>query len=120
MTLRVLMTSGLAAACLTGLAACQSAPQPATLEPATPEAVEEMKKVLAKALGRGRVELGAGDPARDSVIAVLPPPPTALEGNSPAMPELFDIVLTPEGCFVRRQTTEEMYALPGVACRAVE
>ena len=120
MTLRVLMTSGLAATCLTCLAACQSAPQPARLEPATPEAVEEMKQVLAKALGRGRVELGAGDPARDPVIAVLPPPPTPLEGNSPAMPELFDILVTPEGCFVRRQTTQDMYALPGVACQAVE
>lgn len=120
MTLRTLMISGLTASCLTGLAACQSAPRPATLESATPEAVEEMKKELAKALGRGRVELGAGDPTRDSVIAVLPPPPTPLEGNSPAMPELFDLLVTPEGCFVRRQTTEEMFALPGIACRAVE
>ena len=120
MTIRGLMTSGLAATCLTGLAACQSAPRPATLDSAAPEAVEEMKKVLAKALGRGRIELGAGDPAQDSVIAVLPPPPTALEGNSPAMPELFDLLVTPEGCFVRRQTTEEMFALPGVACRPAD
>lgn len=120
MALRPLMIAGLAASLLAGLAACQSAPRAATLEPATPEAVEALKQVLAEALGRGRVELGAGDPARDSVIAVLPPPPTALEGNSPAMPELFDILVTAEGCFVRRQTTEEMFALPGVACQAVE
>ncbi|MFN7054713.1 hypothetical protein [Hyphomonas sp.] len=116
MILRLLMAVSAAAV----LGACQTAARPATLETEGAEEVETLRRVLAEALGRGRVELGAGDLTRDSVISVLPPPPTPLEGNSPAMPELFDLLLTPEGCFVRRQSTDEMFALPGVSCRAVQ
>jgi hypothetical protein len=113
MILRLLMTISAWAA----LGACQTAPRPATLEASGPEEVEALRRVLAEALGRGRVELGAGDLTGASVISVLPPPPTPLEGNSPAMPELFDLVLTAEGCFVRRRSTGDLFLLPGITCR---
>lgn len=121
MTRRTLPASCLAVLFGVSLGACQtSPPRPATLEAATPEAMDVLKEVLAEALGRGRIELGGGDPATHSVISVLPPPVDVLEGRSTALPELFDLLVTQEGCFVRRQTTGEMYALPGVACRAVD
>ncbi|MBR9834300.1 MAG: hypothetical protein GYB42_03740 [Alphaproteobacteria bacterium] len=114
---------------LTGLAvmtgawvsACQTAgdPVPAVLQAGDEASLVALKARLAEALERSSVELGAGDVTASPVIAVLPPPPGPLEGNSPARPILFDIVTDGVDCFIVRQDTGEQFALEGVTCRTL-
>lgn len=101
---------------LVPLAACQSDPQLATLTDGSPETIEALSLVLASAAGRARVQLGPGDVTKQPTVSVLPPPPGPLEGNSPAMPALFDIVLMDGDCYLRAQDGEEMFLLTGLGC----
>lgn len=109
----------LSVALLTGLAACDTAPRPAVLTDTSPETVAAVKGVLAAALGRAQIELGAGDLTQDPVISVLPPRPGPHEGNSPAVPALFDIVLMNGDCYVQERASGEMFSLTGIECRSV-
>lgn len=114
--------SALLAACAAvTVAACQTPrdPQlrPAVLADATPATLQTLDRVLLKATKEGRGQRGPGDPTRDPVIAVLPPPPGPYEGNSPALPTYFDIVTDGSRCFVRERQTGVAHPLPGVACR---
>lgn len=103
---------------LAGLAACQTAPSPAVLTDASPETMATVTSVLAAAVGRAQIELGAGDPTREAVISVLPRRPGPMEGNSPAVPALFDIVLMDGDCYVQERATGEMFFLTGIECRS--
>ena len=105
---------------LAGVAACQSSPQPATLSDASPETMSAVKGVLAAAVDRAQIELGPGDPATETFISVLPPAPGPLEGNSPAMPTMFDIVVMEGECYVRERQSGDMFLLAGIACTPVE
>jgi len=101
------------------LTACQSEPQLATLTDASPETIEALSSVLATATGRARIQLGPNDVTRDPVVSVLPTPPGPMEGNSTAMPALFDIVLIDGDCYVRAQSDGALYALTGLTCEPV-
>lgn len=101
---------------LAGVGACQSSPQPATLVDASPETLSALTGVLAAAVDRAQVQLGPGDLTKESVISVLPPRPGPLEGNSPAMPTIFDIVLVEGECFVQERQSGERFPLTGIAC----
>lgn len=92
-------------------------PVPAVLQQADETSLRQLESVLADALGRASVELGAGDVTESSVVVVLPPPLGPLEGNSPAAPELFDLVTYNGDCFVVSQDTGEQFELAGLACR---
>ncbi len=104
---------------MAGLAACQSAPQPATLADASPETIAAVTGVLAAAVDRAQIQLGPGDLTKDSVISVLPPRPGPLEGNSPVLPTIFDIVLVDGVCHVQERSSGELYPLTGIACSPV-
>ncbi len=106
-------------AALLPLAACQSEPQLATLTDASPETIGTLSAVLATATGRARVQLGPHDLTRDPVVSVLPPPPGPMEGNSIAMPALFDIVLMDGDCYVRARSDGALHALTGLTCEPV-
>jgi hypothetical protein len=102
------------------LAACQTTEEemtPAVLADASPETMAAVKAALAGHLGQSRIEIGAGDPTRESVIAILPPRPNELEGNSVAMPVMFDILTDGKACFLRTRADSEMILLDGVACQ---
>ena len=114
MKYRILSVSAFA-----GLAACQSSPQPATLTDASPETVAAVTGVLAAAVDRAEIQLGPGDMTTDSVISVLPPRPGPLEGNSPAVPTIFDIVLMDGDCYVQERESGEMFPLTGIGCKSV-
>ncbi|PKP80807.1 MAG: hypothetical protein CVT79_13585 [Alphaproteobacteria bacterium HGW-Alphaproteobacteria-18] len=101
---------------LAGLAACQTAPQPATLADSSPETMAAVTGVLAVAVDRAKIQIGPGDLTRDSFVSVLPPVPGPHEGNSPAMPTVFDIVLMDGDCYVQERVSGEMFLLSGVAC----
>ena len=107
---------------LLSLAACQTmagagaVSERATVnlgEPATRAAVTE---VLARAVGRARIELGPTDGPLTAIITVLPPPPGPYETNSMAMPVRFDIELREEGCVAVRHDTGQAYPLASVQC----
>jgi hypothetical protein len=102
------------------VSACQTtgAPQPATLQEATPEAMATLKSVLAEAMGRTRIDFGPGDLTRQSVVTVLPLPISPHEGNSMAMPTQFDLLVDGGRCFLRRQGGDVLLELRGVPCRA--
>lgn len=103
---------------LLGLAACQTAPQPAVLTDGTSETMAAVTGVLAGAMNRAQVELGPGDLTQASVISVLPPKPGPLEGNSTALPAVFDLVLLDGDCYVQSRQNGELYLLIGVECRS--
>jgi hypothetical protein len=103
---------------LAGLSACQGTPKPAVLTNASPETMEIVTGVLAAAVDRAQIELGAGDLTQDTFVSVLPPPPGPLEGNSPALPAVFDIILMDGDCYVQDRATGTMYPLNGVECRS--
>jgi hypothetical protein len=110
------------------LSACQStgAFRPATLAQDTPEtrlilieAVRGLTKIPAP-------QLGAVDLTTSSEVPILPAAPTALEGNSPAMPEFYAIVSDGTECYIQPRMTPTDAAkiprarLPNIACRAVK
>lgn len=101
------------------LAACQAEPKPAVLEDMSPETMAVVTGVLAGAVGRARIEIGPGDLTADPAISVLPPPAGPLEGNNPALPSLFDIVLMDGDCYVMAREGGEMYLLADVQCRSI-
>jgi hypothetical protein len=94
-----------------------AAKEPATLAHADPATMAELHAVLARAVGRARVELGPGDPTQTSVISVLPRRPSPYEDRSLAMPTTFDLVIEGGRCFVVRRDTGEEFELQGVECR---
>ena len=110
-----------AAAAAAGLSACRTpnapALRPALLADASPATLQTLDRVLFEATRTGPAKRGPGDPTRDSVVTVLPPPPGPYEGNSPAMPRYFDIVTDGSACYLRDRKTGEDHRLPGVACR---
>ncbi|MBY9067859.1 hypothetical protein K1X12_13190 [Hyphomonas sp. WL0036] len=113
--IRIMMMSAMSV-----LGACQGTLRPAVLADKSPETMAEVTGVLAKAVNRAQIQLGASDPTVQSMISVLPPPPGPHESNSPAMPIVFDIVLMGEDCYVRSREGGEMYALSGIACAPAE
>ncbi len=72
--------------------------------------------VLAKAVGRARVELGPQGGGKVAVVTVLPPRPVSPETNSPAMPITFDIRMKGGLCVAVNRETHENYPLTGIAC----
>ena len=119
MTARALITAALAglfaAACQTG-----SAMTPATLRDADDTSLARLKETLSEAMGRASIKLAGGDLTERTSVSVLPPPLGPNETNSPAMPEVFDILTNGTDCFVTRRETGETYKLDGVSCVAVE
>jgi hypothetical protein len=87
---------------------------------ASEDDIPALKAALAGALGRARIELGAGDPTREPVVAVLPPPLGPNEDRSPATPALFDLVLRNGGCYAVSRETGEETALAGVECVSID
>jgi hypothetical protein len=87
---------------------------------ASAEDIPALKAALAGAMGRARIELGAGDPTREPVVAVLPPPLGPNEDRSPATPALFDLVLRGGDCYAVRRDTGEETALAGVECVSID
>ena len=104
-----------------GVPACRSptAPElrPAVLADGSPATLQTLDRVLFEATERGPAKRGPGDPTRESVVSVPPPPPGPYEGNSPAMPRYFDIVTDGTACYLRDRKTSKTHPLPGVTCR---
>ena len=80
-----------------------------------------IRTAIQKAFGKAPTDgpatgLGAGDVTAVPAVSVLPPAVTPLEGNSPALPIVFDILLQNGDCYVRRRGTEELVPLTDVAC----
>ncbi len=98
--------------------ACQmtDAPVPAVLADDDAQTLAALRSALSKAVGRARIELGAGDPTRLSTVSVLPPRPVAPDDRSPAMPDLFDLVIRDGSCYAVHRDTGDTYELEGVAC----
>ncbi len=101
------------------LTACQPEPQLATLTDDTPETMAALSAVLATATGRATVRLGPADVTRSPEVTVLPALATRLEGNSPAMPTVFEIVLVDGDCYVRDRESGEIFLLTHLSCTPV-
>lgn len=91
----------------------------AVLDPADDAALSALRAALAQALGRSSVQLGPYEPGVSTAVTVLPPPPGPLEGNSPALPIVFDLVLRDGACVAVRRDRAQSVVLPGIACRPV-
>ena len=89
---------------------------PAVLADDDGQTMAALKSALTQAVGRAQIELGAGDPTRVASVAVLPPRPATPDDRSPAMPELFDLVLRGQACYAIHRKSGEAYELTGVTC----
>ena len=101
---------------IAALAACDQEPVAAVLADASDETMSQLRSALASALGRSSVTLGVGDVTAMPEVRVLPPAVTPLEGNSTAMPIVFDILLLNGDCYLRRRGSSDLVALFDVAC----
>jgi hypothetical protein len=101
-----------------GISACASAqpPEPARFTNPDSATLAKVTARLSEALGRSRIELGAMDFANTTTVSVLPPPVDALDGRSPARPELFDVVLHNGRCALIARSDGRMIPLDAVAC----
>ena len=93
-----------------------SEPVPAVLADDDAETMATLKSALAEAVGRANVELGPGDLTTTSVVSVLPPPLSALETASVAMPTQFTLMLRGDTCMAVHSETGEEFAMD-VACK---
>lgn len=101
--------------------ACQSAasaPQPALLMQGDGAAMDRLKDVLAKEMGRTQIDLGPSDPTRSPVISVLPVPAGPLNDRDMALPTVFRLESDGRTCTLVREETGARIVLQGVACRA--
>ncbi|MEM1087437.1 MAG: hypothetical protein AAGH90_06885 [Pseudomonadota bacterium] len=89
---------------------------PAYLADTSPEAVFLLPGQVAEALTETNVKLGPLSETEPSVITVLPPQGTALQGNNPALPRVFDLVLNEDRCFLKERASGETFALSDVSC----
>lgn len=113
MTLLALLAGLLTGACN------HSAARPAVLQSGDAETLARLKTTLGEAVGRARVELGAGDPTEVPMVTVLPPPLGAHETSSPATPTHFDLILESGTCYAVHRETGQRWPLEGVPCRAL-
>ena len=122
---RMLKTAAITLAGLLGLTACSTGkaepgkstePVAAVLTDTSDATMSKLKTALGKAIGRANIELGPGNLTENGIISVLPPRLSPLEGKSPAMPTLFDLMLSEDGCFARNRSTGEDVALDDIAC----
>lgn len=98
--------------------ACQMSedPIPAVLADDDEATLTALKSVLSDAVGRAGIRLGAGDPTAVSTVSVLPRRPVAPNDRSPAMPELFDLVLRGDTCYAVHRETGAAHELQGISC----
>ena len=89
---------------------------PAVLASDDAETMAALKSVLSDAVGRARIELGAGDPTSVPSVSVLPPRPVSPDDRSPVMPDVFDLVLRGDTCFAVHRESGKAHALEGVTC----
>ena len=108
----------LAIGAVAALGSCQATavPQPAVLERADDAALAELKAVIATAMGKARIEFGAMDLENSPEIPVLPPRPDQLEGQSPAMPTYFDLVIDNGECAVIDRSTGQAFPAESLLC----
>ena len=106
---------------LAGLAGCQTPPPsgPAVLASLEEPALETLRQTLATAVGRPNARLGMTD-ATSSVVSLLPPAPTVLEGNSPAMPVLFDLSFEGGACLAVLRDGDVRVRLPDGTCKTAQ
>ncbi|MBP2157764.1 MULTISPECIES: hypothetical protein [Asticcacaulis] len=116
------MRQGLATSLIVmlGLSACQTVAgtQAATVNLDDPATRQALQSALARAVGRGRIELGPSASANTSSVTVLPPPLGPRETHSMALPVQFDIVSEDGHCLAVRRDTKDIYDLPGVTCQS--
>lgn len=108
-------------------AACQTTAQakdvPAVLVSDDAQSVRVLKTVLAKAMQKRSVQLGAVALTQRSEISVLPARAarsyynSGFNGNDVALPTQFDIMMDAQGCYVVQRGYTEKYRLDGLACR---
>lgn len=115
---RLALTAGLAVTTIACQTTAQTSVYAAVALDDDDHIIREIKAVLEGIIHQGRISLGPSDLTRDSVIAVLPPPPGPYEGNSPAMPRYFELVTDGTNCFVRERGERTLHTLTGVRCRA--
>lgn len=97
-----------------------NSPMPARLGELTSEQNDWLRAQLQEVIGRANIQLAEiADPSR-ATISVLPPPPGSLEGNSLAMPEIFDLTIENGICLARSRRTGKTLSLTGLPCQAVE
>lgn len=101
------------------LMSCQATaiPEPAVLERVDDETVTQLKEIVAAAMGNPGITFGAMDLAHSSAIPVLPPPPTALEGQSTVMPTYFDLAIEDGLCLVIERSSGQAFEADGVPCK---
>jgi len=107
--------------------ACQTtanaALEQAVLKSADQESLAVLKAILAKAVNRPTIELGAGDLTQSSIVSVLPKR-SAVPAGAPqnqvgnfSLPIRFTLMMAGKNCYALKDGSEEKIMLDGVKCR---
>jgi len=115
LTVSVLLCVMTCSACL----AVDKGLQPAKLADTSDEALVKLSASVAEALGEGQVKLGPIDKGQATVLSILPPRSTPLEGNNPALPRSFQIYAQRGGCWLLETATSEYYQLKDMNCELI-
>jgi hypothetical protein len=96
--------------------ATQQPQMAASLVMADAATANNVREVLAQAVGRTNIQLGPEDLATSTTISVLPLPLTNHDGRSLAMPTLFDIVVEGSQCLLVAREGGQRYPLTRSIC----
>ena len=105
-----------------GLAGCQTmtAPRPAVLVSDDAASMELLKGAIGEHMGRANIDLGAGDLTAESIISVLPPRVTAMEGNSVAVPKMLQLRVRADDCYIYDEAERRSTRVRDLVCRPID
>lgn len=95
----------------------EGALKPAVLAEGSAQSRAALVRNMDRIAPRGRIDLIGHDPTKEPVLVVKPFRPSPQEGNSPAVPEYYDLVTDDRSCFARERISRTLHKLPGVSCR---
>lgn len=93
---------------------------PARLGELTSEQKDWLSAQFQDVIGRANIQLADLSDTSSSTLSVLPPPPGSLEGNSLAMPEIFDLTIEKGICQAQSRRTGKTLSLTGLPCQAID
>ena len=120
MTIRITASALLFAMTCSACLAVDKGLQPAKLVDTSDGGLEELSSSVAEALGVRKVTLGAIDKDEATVVSILPPRSTPLEGNNPTLPRSFQVYSQRGGCWLQEISTSEYYQLKDINCELVK
>ena len=97
-----------------------TAPRPAVLASGDAASMALLKDAISEHVGRASIDLGTGDLTTQSMISVLPPRVTAMEGNSVALPKMLQLRMRADDCYIYDEAERRATLVRDLVCRPID